>query len=984
MATPVRPHWLLLFVLVAAGYAVGYQLATSWFSAEGQGASFFPAAGVTLAALVLVTKRQWPVVLVAAGLTELSLDLYDGISALGSVGYTIANLVQPLVGALLLAALVPRVNLGRTRDLAAFLACAVIVAPAVGGAIGASTFVLDGGTGWARFAFEWWSGDGLGVLVVGAAILSLWSTVPKHVTRGRIAEGVALALLAVVGTALVFRLEWFELVYLPTALLLVIAFRIGTRGVALTGAVMAFIAAQATAEGHLYWAALDVTAATGILYLQLALAVLISAGLALAAEITQRERAAFALASARESMRTASEQAALYESERDARLRAELLERHAAHLAAAMTVRDIAEATIDDLESAGITIAVMGVVRGDLVETVGSSGIAHDTRERFSRFPLADASLITDTIRSGTTTTISSPEEYEARYPTFAEVRRQTGMQSITGVPLRAGSGRVIGALAVSATTAEWFDEQRRQVITAVAGQCGVALERAQLQEDADAVAADAAFLAELGETLDVATTARDRAQQVVELLVRDGAAFAAVQHDDDEVGAVTLASASASHTPSQDGDDAPPEDSQGFTTLQLRARGRLVGTLTVRFDADPIRRMSSSQLREVATRAAIAIDNALLYERERDVSHSLQLGLLGSTTELAPGTDVASAYLPGTTTLEVGGDWHDAFVLRNGTTALVVGDVVGHGLEAAVAMGQLRGAVRALAPIGSPSELLGHLDDFVEMLPAAGMATIAFVELDDSTGRLRYACAGHPPPLVVSPRGSTRFLWEGRSPPLGSTVGDERAEAVDRLEPGDTIVLYTDGLVERRTESLADGLERLVDVASREAGAGADALVDRIIEELPAEGAQDDVCVLVLTLAPREDRHFAYSFPAAPSELAVLRRALADWLEKAGCPVDARHDAIVAISEVAANAVEHAYAFDGAGVIGVEARLGTDGELDVTIRDEGTWRDPRPDSDRGRGLPIVGAIMEDVTVRSNQRGTVVRMRLPLTSRTTA
>ncbi len=115
-----------------------------------------------------------------------------------------------------------------------------------------------------------------------------------------------------------------------------------------------------------------------------------------------------------------------------------------------------------------------------------------------------------------------------------------------------------------------------------------------------------------------------------------------------------------------------------------------------------------------------------------------------------------------------------------------------------------------------------------------------------------------------------------------------------------------------------------------------------------------------------------------------MLRRALADWLEKAGCPVDERRDAIVAISEVAANAVEHAYAFDGAGVIGVEARLGTNGELEVAIRDEGTWREPRPDSDRGRGLPIVGAIMQDVTVHSNQRGTVVRMRLPLTSRTTA
>ncbi len=834
MATPVRPHWLLLFVLVAAGYAVGYQLATSWFSAEGQGASFFPAAGVTLAALVLVSKRQWPVVLVAAGLTELSLDLYDGISALGSVGYTIANLVQPLVGALLLAALVPRVNLGRTRDLAAFLACAVIVAPAVGGVIGASTFVLDGGTGWARFAFEWWSGDGLGVLVVGAAILSLWSTVPKHVTRGRIAEGVALAVLAVVGTALVFRLEWFELVYLPTALLLVIAFRIGTRGVALTGAVMAFIAAQATAEGHLYWAALDVTAATGILYLQLALAVLISAALALAAEITQRERAAFALASARESMRTASEQAALYESERDARLRAELLERHAAHLAAAMTVRDIAEATIDDLESAGITIAVMGVVRGDMVETVGSSGIAHDTRERFSRFPLADASLITDTIRSGATTTISSPEEYEARYPTFADVRRQTGMQSITAVPLRAGSGRVIGALAVSATTAEWFDEQRRQVIAAVAGQCGVALERAQLQEDADAVAADAAFLAELGETLDVATTARERAQRVVELLVRDGAAFAAVQHDDDEVGAVTLASASAPHTPSQDGDDAPPEDSQALTTLPLRARGRLVGTLTVRFDADPIR--THEQLAAAGDR-----DSHGHRHRQRAPVRARARRLALVAARAARGARPSSRR-PRTSRVRTSRARRRSRSEATGTTRSCCGTARLRSLSATwsgtaskrrsrwvsceARFGRSRRSDRRPS-CSSTSTTSSRCCPQPEWRPSRSSS---------STPRPA-ACATRVP--VIRRRSSSRpreapaSCGRDARPRSARQWATSRAEAVDRLEPGDTIVLYTDGLVERRTESLADGLDRLVEVASREAGASADALVDRIVEEL-------------------------------------------------------------------------------------------------------------------------------------------------------
>ena len=136
-------------------------------------------------------------------------------------------------------------------------------------------------------------------------------------------------------------------------------------------------------------------------------------------------------------------------------------------------------------------------------------------------------------------------------------------------------------------------------------------------------------------------------------------------------------------------------------------------------------------------------------------------------------GVVVAAAYRPGTAALEVGGDWYDAFPLESGAIALVVGDVVGHGLEAAVAMGQLRGAVSALAQTAGPALLLDRLDAFVETVPSAATATLAYVELDPETGHVRYACAGHPPPLVVSPDGRTRFLWDGRSAPLGSMLGD-------------------------------------------------------------------------------------------------------------------------------------------------------------------------------------------------------------------
>jgi serine phosphatase RsbU (regulator of sigma subunit) len=159
--------------------------------------------------------------------------------------------------------------------------------------------------------------------------------------------------------------------------------------------------------------------------------------------------------------------------------------------------------------------------------------------------------------------------------------------------------------------------------------------------------------------------------------------------------------------------------------------------------------------------------------------------------------------------------------------------------------MGQLRGAVRALATLGGPSELLERLDGVVSTLRGGAMTTMAYAELDISTGGLCYACAGHPPSLVISKRGEPRFLWGGRSGPLGIDAGS-RAEENDRLEPGDTLVHYTDGLIERKGESLAVGLDRLSEAARVSSGDGIQTLVDRILSAMLAGHPQeDDVCVI-------------------------------------------------------------------------------------------------------------------------------------------
>ena len=979
---------LALFLLVAGGYAVGSELAFSWFNADGLSASFFPAAGVTLAALLLVRRTRWPIVLAAAGVAELTLDLHHGLDLLPSLGYVVANLAQPLVGALLVERYTPRLGLNRTRHVAAFLAYCCVVAPAVGGAVGASSFVwLDGGSGWSRFAGEWLVGDGLGVLVVGSTILALATEAPA-LRPMRMAQSAVLAAGAVGGAVAVFQFERVYLAYIPIALLMVIAFRAGTRGVALTGLLVAVVAAEATAEGHAYWEAIDVDPGTGLVYLQLALAIVIVTALALAAEIAQRERAAAAWASAQaagqEAARSAAERTALLEAERAARERAEVLERNASHLAAAASAADVARSTVDVLAEAGFPFVAVFLEHDERIRTLAAAGLRQETLDRIDGAPLTADLAVAEAMRTGAIVDFSSGDEYDVRYPGFGGERRRNVLESLVAIPIRDTAERVIGVLFAASTVRGWLDDRRRQILAGVAQQCGLALERALLKDAADAAAADASYLARLSDRLERPTSVEQRARRLVEMLVPERARFAAVHVKGESPSLVAFAgelpaAATGFDTTTLADNTLPHEletDTAPVTVFPLRARRRTIGALIVPPADDP-EGLGAELGRQVASRAAVALDNALLYERERAVSHTLQLGLLGGGPARADGTVVAAAYRPGAEALEVGGDWYDAFRLPSGRFALVVGDVVGHGLGAAVAMGQLRGAVRALAQVSTPAGVLEQLDVFVQMLPAGEMATIAFVELDLADGRLRYACAGHPPPLVVSPDGSARFLWEGRSPPLGSVLGRSRREADDRLDEGETLMLYTDGLVERRTVGLDEQLERLAFVAAEQPAESAET-VDRIFDAmLVGEEQEDDACLLMIhRLASASG--FSYSFPAAPAELRALRGSLDAWLERVGADEGSRRSIVLAVSEAASNAIEHAYSSDGRGVVVVDASIDGSRDVEVEVRDAGAWRQPVADTARGRGTPIMRASMDEVVVEHGRTGTVVRMRRSL------
>jgi phosphoserine phosphatase RsbU/P len=289
---------------------------------------------------------------------------------------------------------------------------------------------------------------------------------------------------------------------------------------------------------------------------------------------------------------------------------------------------------------------------------------------------------------------------------------------------------------------------------------------------------------------------------------------------------------------------------------LELRrADGSVLATLVnsvLRSDPDGRPRAIFTTLFDATDRRRYEGELLAARRREQDVAHYLQRSMLSGRLPSGPGFELAFRYAPAEDALEIGGDWYDAFWLDGQSIGLVVGDVVGRGIEAAAAMGQLRSAVRALASTGlGPAALLSALDAYARRHEVGETATLVYAELELSTAELRFACAGHPPPALLDPeQDAPRLLWEGRSRPL--SVDDppgQRPEARYRLAPGNTLILYTDGLIEDRARPADDGLARLLSTLSGRALAPVDALVPALAEALAHSPRADDVCLLAARL---------------------------------------------------------------------------------------------------------------------------------------
>jgi PAS domain S-box-containing protein len=302
--------------------------------------------------------------------------------------------------------------------------------------------------------------------------------------------------------------------------------------------------------------------------------------------------------------------------------------------------------------------------------------------------------------------------------------------------------------------------------------------------------------------------------------------------------------------------DELPPaglaiDPLQALAVLPLAARGEPMGAILLSFDMP--RQFDEEELAFMdacAGQCSQALERARLYDNQRTIARTLQRSLLADDPPRDERFVVGSCYLPAGDTLDVGGDWHDTFCIGDGSVGVVIGDVVGRGIEAATAMGQLRSAARALAGAGlGPAQVLAQLDGFVERLPRARMATVAYGELDLDTGQLRYASAGHLPMLLMAPGEPARLLWEGRGMPLGTRLG-ARPDAVGRvaLPPGARLLLFTDGLVEHGAAPIDEGLATVIakTEACRSLPIGA------LLDELVADGAGgDDTCLLCVEYTP-------------------------------------------------------------------------------------------------------------------------------------
>ena len=384
-----------------------------------------------------------------------------------------------------------------------------------------------------------------------------------------------------------------------------------------------------------------------------------------------------------------------------------------------------------------------------------------------------------------------------------------------------------------------------------------------------------------------------------------------------------------------------------------------------------PLNESEQAQVAWYAEQAAQALDRTSAFEREHEVAVRLQRSLLSQQLPEVEGVELIGRYSAGGAGLEVGGDWYDAVRRADGIVHVTVGDVAGHGVTAAVLMGQLRNAFRAHAyEHTSPAECCvaccRHVDE-------DEMATALCLTLDPYTQELTYASAGHPPSLLVDgSAASVSRLGHALAPPLGYVQAAAIREATVELPAGATLVAYTDGLVERRGWSIDTGIDLLASVVGSSATLAAAPLADRIFDEVaPHIGSGDDIALLIVRLREVPQR-MDIEIPSDPAGLSGLRRRLRTWLELRGLAEEECDDAILAVSEACNNAIEHAYLLEPGPIHLLLEHPRA--RSPFAWKTAAAWHPTAPSFERGRGIPLMRAVMDTAEIEHDGRGTRVML----------
>jgi PAS domain S-box-containing protein len=594
-------------------------------------------------------------------------------------------------------------------------------------------------------------------------------------------------------------------------------------------------------------------------------------------------------------------EAALHERERRDRVRAEALAELAGVMAAATRVDELAAAIADRAAAAaGAAFSNLALLSDD-----GRALRLHhhgslDARivQRWREVSLSDAVPLVDAVRNLKPVFVRDPEMNARLYPMLAADTTRSGFSATASIPLIGRGGAAIGAIGFAWRDPQQFASELRAVLTTIAQLTSQSLERARLHEAEEAARRRATILADVTTAISAPQTTRDRLDRLCERLVPAFADEAVADLPDDATGDGPAISTQCAST-TTDGfadlleawahDAAPagarlvsdthgpiPDEAEAraatalrelgvgsYVMVPVRARGAVIGWLALG-QTESGRRFNAADLAfavDLGERIGLIVETGRLVDAEHEIASELQQRLLPAALVAPQGTAVAARYRAGHARLGIGGDWYEVVGRADGRVVIAVGDIVGHGARAAAAMGQVRSALTATAGAADgPTEVLTRLEDFAQRTPDVQHSTVCVLFLDPATGDLRYASAGHPPPALLSPDGHAELLQGGRSWPLCAIDSRNnslppRREARAQMPVGARLLLYTDGLIERRDASLDVGLARLVTALANHSRTGIEPLCDALLADLLAETSREDDAA-VLCVARVLDAH--------------------------------------------------------------------------------------------------------------------------------